>query len=263
MLSADLRNRFDYATYWRLLDHIGSHNRLVPFREVSGDASPERFAILRHDVDYSPESALHMARGESARGIQATYFLLLSGTYYNLLSPDHADFAGKIGDLGHEVGLHYDVNFFRGLPRSSWNELLEAQASLLSRLSGGAVTSISMHQPGLNGADPFKARGGFVNAYDDRYVRDIPYISDSCQAWRDDSWAMLMGPIPPRFQLCLHPINWSDDSRDRTSVFTGVHAAVQASMEAAKHDLLAKIAVHAGVLEHEAANGRTARRNNR
>jgi hypothetical protein len=259
MLSQELRNRFDYATYWRLLEHVASQNRVVRFMDVKDAAPGDRLVILRHDVDYSPDSALRMARGEAERGVRSTYFLLLSGTYYNLLTPDHAGVAKTICDLGHEVGLHYDVNFFRALPQSAWHALLDAQASLLSRLSGRPVESISMHQPGLNGADLFRGYHGYVNAYDERFTRQMPYISDSCQAWRDDSWAMLADGLPPRLQLCLHPINWADESRDRIRVFEDVHTTVQTSMENAKHDLLAKIAVHTGVLEHDASHGKARR----
>jgi len=252
-----LRDSFDYATCWSILERISATHRLVTFRELRDD-SPAPFCILRHDVDYSPAAALRLARGEASRGIRATYFLLAGTSYYNLLAPEHADFAAALTNLGHEVGLHYDVRSFAPFPRAEWPRLLRAQATLLGELAGQRVTSIAMHQPALHGSDPFRGEDhGFINAYDERYTRDMTYVSDSCRAWRDREWSMLDGgALPPRLHLCLHPINWAETDRDRETIFREVHDELMAATAAARDELLAKIACHSGVLEHEARRGR-------
>jgi hypothetical protein len=249
-----MRDSFDYDTYWSLLSRIRATHRIVRFADVRTNEIDEPFCILRHDVDYSPAAALRLAALEAERGIAATYFLLAGTRYYNLLAPEHAHVARTLVAAGHEVGLHYDVNSFAPFPRDEWPRLLRAQATLLAELAGAPVVSIAMHQPALNGEDPFRGDSlGFVNAYDDRFTRDATYISDSCRAWRNASWSMLTsGALPPRLHLCLHPLNWADADRDRVTIFRAVHEELAASIDAARDELLAQIACHTGVVEHDA-----------
>jgi hypothetical protein len=252
-----LRDRFDYETYFQLLDGLARTHQALRFCDFAEGEPRGPFFVLRHDVDYSTDAALRLARLEAERGFHATYFLLPGGLYYNLLDPGHAGVAAALVALGHEVGLHYDVGFFHAFPREEWDELLVAQASLLGRLAGAPVQSIAMHQPALNGADPFRGQGRFLNAYDDRFFRGMAYVSDSCRSWRDSAWEMLTsGRVPPRLQLVLHPVNWADRDRDRVSIFEGVHEELRGVLHGAQTDLLQKIARHAAVLEHEARDAR-------
>ncbi|MDQ6803037.1 MAG: hypothetical protein M3041_19720 [Acidobacteriota bacterium] len=240
-----MHDAFDFDTYWWIVNRIASNNRCTQFR----NPAPEPFFILRHDVDYSPAAALRLAQMEAQRSMHATYFLLTGSRYYNLCAPEHAHFARRLTELGHEVGLHYDINTFRAFPENEWPALLRAQANLLSELAGQRVVSIAMHQPALSGGDPFRSDSlGFINAYG----VDAVYISDSCRAWRDSAWSMLTtGDIPKRLQLNLHPINWSDRDRDRDEIFRGVHQQLMDEIRSARDQLLSQIAVHDGVVEHE------------
>ena len=247
-----MRDRFDFETYWWILTRIGRTHRCVRFSDFAAGDPQDPFFILRHDVDYSPDAALRLAEQEAERGVFATYFLLLGTRYYNLASPQHAHVSRRLVELGHEVGLHYDVNSFRAFPRHEWSVLLEAQARMLSELAGVAVASIAMHQPALNGDDPFRGERRFINAYEARFLHDATYVSDSCRAWRDSGWAMFeSGDIPKRLHLCLHPINWSERDRDRVAIFRSVHDELCEEIRRAGDDLLDKIAVHSGVREHE------------
>lgn len=249
-----LRDSFDYATYWSLLSRISVTHRIVPFAALRDGEPDGPFCLLRHDVDYSPNAALRLAKQEAERGVRATYFLLAGTSYYNLLAPEHAHFARELVALGHEVGLHYDVRSFLPFPRDQWPRLLRAQATLLGELAGQPVTSMAMHQPALHGDDPFRDEDhGFLNAYDRRFIGEMTYVSDSCRAWRDHAWSMLMsGAFPPRLHLCLHPINWGETDRDRDTIFREVHEELMAATASARDELLAKIACHGGVVEHEA-----------
>src|SRR6185503_11680040 len=95
-------------------------------------------------------------------------------------------------------------------------------------------------------------RTEYLNAYDDRFFHEMPYISDSCRAWRDEAWELLdSGDLPRRFQLALHPVNWSLDDRDRQEVFQAVHRELLASIETAGWALLNDIDQHPAVVQHE------------
>lgn len=252
-----MRDSFDYATYWSIVGRIAETHRIVRFTDVRGGDPTPPFCILRHDVDYVPAAALRLAEQEAERGIRSTYFLLLSTGYYNLLAPEHAHVSRALVSLGHEVGLHYDVRSFLPYPPSEWPRLLLAQAALLGELSGEPVVSVAMHQPALHGDDPFRgAELGLLNAYDDRFIREAVYVSDSCRAWRDSAWAMLeSGTFPVRLHLSLHPVNWGERDRDRMTIFHELHDDLIAATAAARDELLAKIACHSGVAEHQARGG--------
>lgn len=254
-----MQDRFDYATYWWIIDRLRATHRCLRFADVVRDEPDEPYFLLRHDVDYSPNAALRMAEQEAGRGVAATYFLLLSSDYYNLLTPQHSGFARRLVALGHEVGLHYDLNFFLPFPQAEWPALLRSQVRLLSELAGSPVLSIALHQPALNREDPFREDSslGLLNAYDDRFIREMEYMADSCRAWRDRGWDMLeSGDIPRRLHLGLHPVNWSDDDRDRQTIYRSVHDELIETIRAAGDELLTKIAVHSGALEHEARTSR-------
>lgn len=248
-----MRDRFDHETYWWILDRLSRTHRQVRFADLKPGLPGAPFFILRHDVDYCPAAALRLAEMEAARGVRATYFLLLNTFYYNLLSPEHADVARRIAELGHEVGLHYDLRFLQAFHRERWEELVNEQARLLGKLSGVAVESIALHQPALVGEDPLRGRTGFLDAYEDRFFKETVYVSDSCRAWRDAAWRLLTtGPVPDRLQLVLHPVNWDLEDRDRGAIFAGLHAELRDRLDEAERDLAEKVSRHSGVLEHEA-----------
>jgi hypothetical protein len=250
------QDSFDYETLWRLLARIGDSHRFVRFADLVDDQPRDPFCLLRHDVDYTLYAALALAREEAARGIRATYFLLVNSAYYNLLSPSHAHVPAAIAGLGHEVGLHYDVRLLRHFAREQWDTLLETQVALLEALSGQSVKSIAMHQPALNAEDPFHDTPRYLNAYADRFTKQMAYVSDSCRAWPNTAWRTLTaGPLPDRLQLALHPINWAEDDRDRLTIFRDLHVALANAVLGEGDELLVKIAVHAAVAEH---NARTA-----
>lgn len=254
-----MQDRFDYQTLWAILERLRATHRIVRFVDLKSEIPNEPLAILRHDVDYVPEAALALAREEASRGVRATYFLLLNGVYYNLLDPRYATVASQLVELGHEVGLHYDVNFLHRFPEREWPRLMQMQADVLTTLSGETVSSIAMHQPGLYGDDPLRHRSDlpFLNAYDDRFVRSMTYISDSCRAWRDATWEILTrGPVPHHLQLALHPLNWGRVDRDRQAIFEEVHATLAREIEAAGQTLLEQIDRHQAVVEHTAREGR-------
>lgn len=65
---------FTEGELWRRLDAALPR---FSFRRFGDDLGGEGIALWRHDVDFSPHRALALARLEQARGIVATYFVLL------------------------------------------------------------------------------------------------------------------------------------------------------------------------------------------
>jgi len=245
-------NDFSYISYKNLLRILRGSRVNLCFRDFAEGNTENNFFILRHDVDYSPEAALMMAELETDLEIKATYFVLFSSPYYNLLSEEYVLFPKKLIELGHEVGLHYDIGAMgKGVHDENLLDRLSLEIDLLSRLAGSDVKSIARHESSSSGPDPFQETE-FTNASDDRYTKQISYFSDSCGAWRDDFVEHLSkDDFPMQMQLLIHPLFWAPTSLSRWET-------LDAFTQNRVNDLLTRVQQrkemwrnHAGVIQHE------------
>ena len=72
-------------------------------RYLSVSTPPEKFIIVRHDVDRKPDRAETMALIESELGVKATYYFRKNSYVFI------PDIIKRISSLGHEIGYHYEV----------------------------------------------------------------------------------------------------------------------------------------------------------
>jgi len=200
---------FDLPEYRSLVLSLVDHGyELAP---VSAMKRPrgKRTAFLRHDIDFSPEAALPMARLEAELGCVATYYFLHTGPY-DLTKGTEGDALKEIASMGHEIGLHYDLMTY---PDQEMEEHLKAECRHLAALSGVDINTITMHQPHQGGGDPFREHADLFHPHDPRYQGGVTYISDSCRAWRDETLLTCFGDHPPeRLLLLTHPALWLDGS---------------------------------------------------
>lgn len=64
---------------------------------------PERFVLVRHDIDRMPRHALGTAKIENELGIKATYYFRAKKCVFK------PNIIYEIVDLGHEIGYHYET----------------------------------------------------------------------------------------------------------------------------------------------------------
>lgn len=206
---------FNYKTYGHLIKTIQKSNTNLRFQDWP-TCRTMRFFILRHDVDGCPKAALKLAKFEAKSGIRATYFLLLSSIYYNLLSAEYYCLPRQLITLGHEIGLHYDMQAYSMIKNKNPREIFRLHIELLSKLAGIKIRSIAAHNPSAHLNDPFRRAKGFLNAYDEQFTKKMAYFSDSCGEWRNETIEIFRSKmIPPRFQLLIHPIFWDEKSANR------------------------------------------------
>jgi len=207
-------NKFTYYVYVDFLVFLQSKYKIITFSDASETSCP--YLILRHDIDASLEAALRMAKIENKMNIRSTYFVLFSHKLYNILETDSLNILREICELGHEIGLHYDLEAYEGYHRDL-RETLEDEVHLLEKLLNKTVASISCHNPAtLKGSDPFKEITGYINAYNTS-MYDL-YVSDSCRVWHLEDLRLLLELGPKRVQLVLHPILWTKNACGRAKV---------------------------------------------
>lgn len=93
---------FTFNRYVILLETLRQQGfSFIPFCDYL-TTQAESGIILRHDVDRLPENSLRFAEIEWERGIKGSYFFRIVPESFN------ERIIGRIADLGHEIGYHYE-----------------------------------------------------------------------------------------------------------------------------------------------------------
>ena len=204
---------FTTEGYINLLQYLRQVYKIAPFCKISQKNTP--YLILRHDVDYSLEAALEMARLEQSLGINSTYFVLASCEVYDLFEEKNAYCLKEISKIGHEIGLHFEPRRYRSYDRSVY-ETFQIEVQRLESLSGKKVFSIARHNEWDR--DPFASIKGYINANHPFWRGDL-FVHDSCRAWATVEGLFMLLNNPPRTaQLLVHPDNWLKDKIDRETL---------------------------------------------
>ena len=249
---------FSVEDYERLLVGLADAGRtLRPVSEMALD-QPGPSAYLRHDIDLHLPGIERMAETEAMLGARSTW-LVLPTQHYNPLHPENRAILRHLVDLGHEIGLHYDLSTYP-LDAAAARQHLDWEISLVSRIAGTPVRCISMHQPYEGRDDVFRSGSGYIHPHDPAFGTDLVYVSDSCRAWRDERLLDCLRPDGPRRLLLLtHPELWLDGSiTDRTAYLDTVLAPNTAAQQVrfVDHTVRGVWARHPGPPLHDAREAR-------
>lgn len=193
----------DYRTL--LEDMLRAGFALRPVSEMKR-AQGAPVVFVRHDIDFSLKLVLPLARIEAELGVEATYYLLVDGPY-SMKEPANRQALQELSDLGHEIGLHYDLSFYPADPEGQRSRL-KREVQLVESWLSSSVKTISMHEPHRNAGDPFQQEE-WVHPHDPRLQGGLMYVSDSCRAWRDESLSSLFEEDgPDRLLFLTHPELW-------------------------------------------------------
>jgi len=204
----------------------------VPLAGINRD-KPHMF--LRHDIDICPGRALEIARRENALGVRATYYFLVSTPLYSIASAENRRVLDAIVGLGHEVGLHFDVEQYFG-ETGELDEFAERECEILALCTGRPIRSISFHRPTpvyLNQPEPISGRR---HCYEPSFFSEIGYISDSNGGWHHGHPLDHPAVSERRaIQLLTHPIWWCNEQEMSTvetmsQLFEARAVALQAAL---------------------------------
>lgn len=170
--------------------------------------------FLRHDIKISLNRALPLAEIEHECKVPATYMVRVDSPLYSLTERHARVHLLELIQMGHEVGLHFDLVSAEQQSPSFLKVLalrLQIACERLEQLICRPVRTISFQRslPLLfNGPLLFEGR---LNA-DARQLRGW-CISDAEGEWRDgEPIASIVRPRAPLLQLLLHPIWWGQIS---------------------------------------------------
>ena len=210
--SADFR-----YTYFRQLlqvarGHFSAH-RLNEALHVLPNTTNTPLLFLRHDIKISLSRALRLAEIEQEYGLPATYMVRGDSPLYSLVGRQARIQLIELVQMGHEVGLHFDLaRETRRCP--SYLRLVESEihaaCERIEQIICRPVRSLSFQRaiPLLFGGSLLI--NGRINA-DASELREW-CISDSAGDWRGTNpLAHLARPSGPALQLILHPIWWGDE----------------------------------------------------
>jgi hypothetical protein len=195
----------DYDRLVRAL--LGAGYALGPVEELPR-LRADRAVLLRHDVDLHIPGIERVAEIECDHGVAATYFVPLT-LHFNPFYPENRAVLRRLVEMGHRIGLHYDLNSY---PRDRMAALehLDREVNALSALLETKVEAICMHFPWEGQADLFCADTPYVHPHSPRYAHGLLYVSDSCRAWRDETLLRCFSAhdSPRRLLLNTHPELW-------------------------------------------------------
>ena len=193
---------FTYESYNKLLRDIKDRYQYSFLRfDQELKENQERIVFLRHDVDISPYSAIHLGKIEQSLGIKTNYFFQIGAETYNIFNTTIINIMKELFSLDHCVGLHIDELIFGDI-----------EEKILSTLKWfkDCITDIdfvvSFHRPKNTINKKFNS---FINAYQNDFFLSDLFISDSRK--NDQFYPKLIsllkeGKSP--IQLLLHPAWW-------------------------------------------------------
>ncbi|NQV99741.1 MAG: hypothetical protein HQ483_08595 [Rhodospirillales bacterium] len=204
---------FSIEHYREILRAIKKSHKTLSFKdahELGQDIlTIERFVLMRHDVEFSVSAALRLAEADHAENIKSTFFLLYTSDY-NPFEEEEAIKIQAILNMGHDIGLHYDAGLFEKLGVDP-AEVAKRQIALFESFFKTKIYAMSSHMP-MRSGKTFSV-GDIIDTYEPLYLKDIKYLSDSTQAWREgvvtenlDKYAQI--------HLLTHEYIWHPDNLD-------------------------------------------------
>ncbi len=197
---------FTLRTYRRLLEALMRQGYKFCTFSQSLESPPDKYIVLRHDVDMIPRNSLIFAQLQNELGIR--------GTYYFRAVPEsmNPEIIKEISSLGHEVGYHYeDVTMAwemmtrrqrrQLMRRADYGEVLAGRGIELFRshladlLKLVPVTTACMHGSPLSRWDSrlmwryfdYKELGITGEPYFDVNYNEVLYLTDTGRRWNGSS----------------------------------------------------------------------------
>ena len=217
---------FSYQEYKNIIDRIFVHLPIVTFDSVNSQTL--KYCVIRHDVEFSVERALHLAQVEAELNIASTYVFQICNNNYNPFSHKNRELIHKIHDLGHHIGIHVHLGNFNESNESVENYIIK-QSQLLSTALDYPINKFSLHRPLHKHIRNVINIPGYINMSDSKFftftdtysVYDLPvlYLADSNHQWKYGNPLDIDFSKISKMQLNCHPFSWTEKGLDNWNNF--------------------------------------------
>lgn len=196
---------------------------------LQSSASPVLF--LRHDIKVSLKRAVQMAEIEQEYGLPATYMVRADSPLYSLNERNARIQLLELLQLGHEIGLHFDLTHAEHQEQSFValvKNQLRPMCARLEQITGKPIRALSLYRPIPQLFNGPLLVDGRVNADASKLRQWL--LMDAGGTWRHgDLLSRLAQPGGPVLQLLLHPLWWDHKHLPAPE-------RLQAFFESATHD---------------------------
>lgn len=168
--------------------------------------------LWRHDVEFSPEIALQMAKIEHKLGVKATYFFQIHSEFYNVFEPFHTHILKEIRSLGHEIGLHFDAHYYNIQNQEALDKYITLDKEYFEKVFDIMLRVFSFHNTNrfILSCEEFKY-GGLINVYSKYFKTNYNYCSDSTGYWRYEILDEVLRDNSIQYlQVLTHDAMWSN-----------------------------------------------------
>jgi hypothetical protein len=203
---------FTEEGYRRLLQLAKAHWEFIFFTDYQ---KPGRFCLWRHDIDFSVHRAYRLAQIEAEEDVKSTYFIHLHSKFYNAMESDVTRLILDIRNLGHQLGLHFDPEYYGDSPENlDWLDHLRFEQRFLEQMFQIEISAFSIHIPELRNWLSLSQDGvgGMINAYGQFIREHYSYVSDSNGIWRHRRLRdLLEAAEDEKLHILTHPEWWTPE----------------------------------------------------
>lgn len=166
--------------------------------------------LLRHDVDLSIKKALEFAEFEANIGVTSTYHILTNGEFYNPFSTTNIEKIKMIKDLGHSIGLHYDLTSIKNGDPEAQCLNIQAHRAILEYALKYEIKLITFHNstPEYNLITQLDMADMICPNMDQRFK----FITDHGGEWKEDPIDVIMNYT--NIQMNTHPVWWGESTAE-------------------------------------------------
>ncbi len=222
-------NKFSYTEYKNIIELVRTKWKIFDFKDVI-NYGLDIFCVLRHDIEFSVDIALTMARIEADDlGVKSTYTVKLRNNTYNALSQKNIEAIQEIKSLGHSIGLHQNP------PPMKDDELVEyilKDIETLEHYYGFEVDRFAFHRCGSNPEllEKYVEVPNKINCYDKKFFHyfqgerpkklNVHYLADSNHQWKYGHPINIdYDSYPFKLQLLTHPYSWTENGYENINNF--------------------------------------------
>lgn len=206
--------------------------QIMAYEDLFKKSLPEKYLIMRHDVDDLPEQSYLKAKIENELGIRSTYYFRI------VEESNQPEVIKRIASLGHEIGYHYeDLSLANGNFKKA---IKYFEKNLAYFRTYYPVQTICMHGSPTSIWDnrmiwrdiKYKDYGIIAEPYFDTDFSSTLYITDTGRRWdgnkvsvrdkinnsfqhafnfrRTDDiiTAVTKGTLPDKVMITTHPQRW-------------------------------------------------------